>query len=379
MIISDLGAEVIKVEPVTGDGMRLAGKPFFGCQRGKRDIALDLKHPDGLKIALELVAQADIVHHNMTAGVANRLGIGYDDCKRVNPDVVYCNTWAYGLEGPLAHFGGLDPLYQASAGLEYEAGATHTGNDPLYYRFGMCDAANAMLSVVGVLAALLHQRKTGEGQELWTSLMDGGAVFASDALLVDGEAVERPRMDQGLHGIDACYRLYETQDGWIQIAAVKESDWVALCGALGLPQLADDSRFAVADLRRENREELEALLAERFRAKTDLTWAGALDDAGVPNEVPVNTKQGDLVLFDADNERLGLVAEYEHPIMGNLRQFGELIQFSDAPGNIDTPPPRVGENTKEILGWLGYDDAQIEALFEANVINWPQAEYPWTI
>jgi crotonobetainyl-CoA:carnitine CoA-transferase CaiB-like acyl-CoA transferase len=379
MIISDLGAEVIKVEPVTGDGMRLAGKPFFGCQRGKRDIALDLKHPDGLKIALELVAQADIVHHNMTAGVANRLGIGYDDCKRVNPDVVYCNTWAYGLEGPLARFGGLDPLYQASAGLEYEAGATHTGNDPLYYRFGMCDAANAMLSVVGVLAALLHQRKTGEGQELWTSLMDGGAVFASDALLVDGEAVERPRMDQGLHGIDPCYRLYETQDGWIQIAAVKESDWVALCGALGLSQLADDSRFAVADLRRENREELEALLAERFRAKTDLMWAGALDDAGVPNEVPVNTKQGDLVLFDADNERLGLVAEYEHPIMGNLRQFGELIQFSDAPGNIDTPPPRVGENTKEILGWLGYDDAQIEALFEANVINWPQAEYPWTI
>ncbi len=379
MIISDLGAEVIKVEPVTGDGMRLAGKPFFGCQRGKRDIAVDLKHPDGLKIALELVAQADIVHHNMTAGVANRLGIGYDDCKRVNPDVVYCNTWAYGLEGPLAHFGGLDPLYQASAGLEYEAGATHTGNAPLYYRFGMCDAANAMLSVVGVLAALLHQRKTGEGQELWTSLMDGGAVFASDALLVDGEPVERPRMDQGLHGIDPCYRLYETQDGWIQIAAVKESDWVALCGALGLPQLADDSRFAVTDLRRENREELEALLAERFRAKTDLMWAGALTDAGVPNEVPVNTKQGDLVLFDADNERLGLVAEYEHPIMGNLRQFGELIQFSDAPGNIDTPPPRVGENTKEILGWLGYDDAQIDALFEANVINWPQAEYPWTI
>ena len=297
----------------------------------------------------------------------------------MNPDVVYCNTWAYGLEGPLAHFGGLDPLYQASAGLEYEAGATHTGNDPLYYRFGMCDAANAMLSVVGVLAALYHQRTTGEGQELWTSLMDGGAVFASDALLVDGEAVPRPRMDKGLHGIDACYRLYETQDGWIQIAAVKEADWVALCGVLGLAELADDARFAVADLRRENREELEALLSERFLAKTDLTWAGALQDAGVPNEVPVNTKAGDLVLFDADNERLGLVAEYEHPVMGNVRQFGELIQFSDAPGNIDRAAPRVGENTKEILAWLGYGDAQIDALFEANVINWPQAEYPWAI
>ncbi len=200
MIIGDLGAEIIKVEPVTGDGMRLAGKPFFGCQRGKRDIAVNLKTPEGLKIALELVEQADIVHHNMTAGVANKLGIGYADCQRVKPDIVYCNTWAYGLEGPLARFGGLDPLYQAATGLEYEAGAAHTGNAPLYYRFGMCDAANAMLSVVGCLAALYHQRRTGEGQELWTSLLDGGAVFASDAVLVDGEALPRPRLDQGLHG-----------------------------------------------------------------------------------------------------------------------------------------------------------------------------------
>lgn len=379
MIIGDLGAEIIKVEPVTGDGMRLAGKPFFACQRGKRDIALDLKSSDGLKIALELVERADIVHHNMTAGVANRLGIGYANCKRVNSDIVYCNTWAYGLEGPLAHFGGLDPLYQAAAGLEYEAGAAHTGNAPLYYRFGMCDAASAMLSVVGSLAALYHQRRTGEGQELWTSLLDGGAVFASDAMLVDGEALPRPRLDQGLHGIDACYRLYETQDGWIQIAAIKESEWVSLCAVLGVAELADDARFAVADLRRENREELEALLAARFALKTQLTWTRALDDAGVPNEIPIDTKAGDLLLFDADNERLGLVAEYEHPIMGTLRQFGELIQFSDMPGDIDTPPPRVGENTREILGWLGYDDAAIKALFEANVINWPQPDYPWTI
>jgi len=379
MIIGDLGAEVIKVEPVTGDGMRLAGKPFFGCQRGKRSAAIDLKNPQGRELALELIARADIVHHNMTAGVANKLGIGYADAKAVNPDVVYCNTWAYGLEGPLARFGGLDPLYQAATGLEYEAGAAHTGNAPLYYRFGMCDAANAMLSVVGVLAALYHQRRTGEGQELWTSLLDGGAVFASDALLVDGEAVPRPRMDHGLHGTDACYRLYETQDGWIQIAAVKESDWTALCGALGLPELADDARFAVAELRREHREELEALLAPRFLAKTQLQWANALNDAGVPNEIPVDTKAGDLVLYDADNVALGLVAEYEHPIMGTLRQFGELVQFSDAPGKIDTPPPRVGENTREILEWLGYDGTQIDELKAGNIVNWPGAEYPWVI
>ena len=183
MILADLGMDVIKVEPATGDGMRMAGKPFFGCQRGKRDIALNVKAPEGRELALELVRRADAVHHNMTKGTATKLGIDYEACKTVKPDIVYCNTYAYGFEGPLSHFGGLDPLYQAAAGLEYEAGATQHGNDPLYYRFGMCDAANAMLSVVGVLAALLHRARTGEGQELWTSLLDGGAVFASDVMV----------------------------------------------------------------------------------------------------------------------------------------------------------------------------------------------------
>ncbi len=379
MIMGDLGAEVIKVEPVHGDGMRLAGKPFFGCQRGKRSIALDLKTPRGLALGEALVERADIVHHNMTAGVANKLGIGYADCKRLNPDVVYCNTWAYGLEGPLAHFGGLDPLYQASAGLEYEAGAAHTGNDPLYYRFGMCDAANAMLSVVGSLAALYHQRRTGEGQMLWTSLMDGGAVFASDALLVDGEVVPRPRLDQGLHGTAACYRLYATQDGWIQIAAVTEADWMALCAALNAPELADDARFAVATLRAEHREQLETLLVPRFLARTSISWTHALDDAGVPNEIPLDSLGGELVLNDADNVALGMVAEYEHPMMGTLRQFGELIQFSETPGVISRPPPLVGQHTREILEWLGCDAAEIDGLKNDGVVTWPGDEYPWAV
>ena len=379
MVMGDLGAEVIKVEPVHGDGMRLAGKPFFGCQRGKRAIALDLKTPRGLEVGLELIERADIVHHNMTAGVANKLGIGYADCKRVNPDVVYCNTWAYGLEGPLAHFGGLDPLYQASAGLEYEAGAAHTGNDPLYYRFGMCDAANAMLSVVGSLAALYHQRRTGEGQELWTSLMDGAAVYASDALLVDGEAVPRPRLDQGLHGTSACYRLYATQDGWIQIAAVTEAQWVALCAALSAPELADDARFAVAGLRAEHREQLETLLVPRFLARTSVSWTHALDDAGVPNEIPLDSLGGELVLNDADNVALGMVAEYEHPMMGMMRQFGELIQFSETPGVISQPPPLVGQHTREILEWLGRNAAEIDDLKSDGVVTWPGDEYPWAV
>ena len=240
MILGDLGADVIKVEPVTGDGMRMATKPFFGCQRGKRDIALNIKTPEGLEIAQKLIAKADVVHHNMTRGVATKLGIDYAACRAIRPDIVYCNTYAYGLAEPLGKFGGLDPLYQAAAGLEYEAGAAHEGNTPLYYRFGMCDASNALLSIVGVLLALFHRERTGEGQELWTSLLDGGVIFSSDVFLVDGKSWDRPRLDRDLTGLSALYRLYRTQDDdWIMIAAVKDSEWESLCRVLHVEHLLD--------------------------------------------------------------------------------------------------------------------------------------------
>jgi crotonobetainyl-CoA:carnitine CoA-transferase CaiB-like acyl-CoA transferase len=379
MVIGDLGADVIKVEPLAGDGMRAVNQPFTGCQRGKRDIALNIKDPAGLEIAMQLIERADIVHHNMTVGVADRLGIGYADAKRVNPDVVYCNTYAYGAEGPLARFGGLDPLFQASAGLEYESGPVRDGNPPMYYRFGMTDTANAMLSVVGCLAALYHQRRTGVGQELWTSLLDGGQMFASDVLLVDGDVTPYPKLDKEQMGLGACYRIYETGDGWLQIAAVTQEQWVALCGCLGVLELADDPRFADASSRDSNRTELEELLGARFESKTALTWSRLLRDVGVGAEIPVDTKGGELAFFDHDNERLGLVAEYDHLILGRMRQFGSLIDFSETPGKIHGPPPLVGEHTKEILEWLGHAPAVMDALKAAGVVYWPDEHYAWTV
>jgi crotonobetainyl-CoA:carnitine CoA-transferase CaiB-like acyl-CoA transferase len=382
MILGDLGAEVIKVEPLAGDGMRFVNQPFTGCQRGKRDIALDLKNPTGVEIAHQLIEKADIVHHNMTVGVADRLGIGYDDCKKVNPDVVYCNTYAYGLEGPLAHSGGLDPLFQATAGLEYESGPVHAGNPPMYYRFGMTDTANAMLSVVGCLAALYHQRRTGEGQQLWTSLLDGAQMLASDALLVDGETSPVPRLDADQTGLGATYRLYETGDGWLQVACVTDREWRALCTGLGVPELVDDARFADAAARAEHRTELEEILGARFATKTALTWSRLLNDVGAPCEIPVDTKGGELAFFDDDNVRLGLVAEYEHPILGTMRQFGNLIDFSETPGKIHGPPPLAGEHTREILAWLGYSDDQIDELKASGVVYFPnddRSDYPWTV
>ncbi len=239
MVLADLGAEVIKVEPVRGDSMRMAGMPFVGCQRGKLDLAVDVKTPEGLEALMRLAEIADVVHHNMTKGTAARLGIDYESLKARNPDLVHCNTYAYGAEGPLSEFGGLDPLYQAACGLEFEAGPVAEGNPPLYLRFGMTDTANAMVSAVGVLAALYHQRRTGEGQDLWTSLLNGAAVFGSDVFLVEGQpGPVRPGLDGNQVGVSPCCRLYETQEGWVQVAAFGSGQWAQLCRLVDRPDFA---------------------------------------------------------------------------------------------------------------------------------------------
>lgn len=377
MILGDLGAEVIKVEPVRGDGMRAVGKPFLGCQRGKLGLAVDVKTDEGREVVLRLAQLADVVHHNMTKGTARRLGVDYESLRSRNPDLIYCNTYAYGPEGPLSDFGGLDPLYQASCGLEYEAGPVAEGNPPLYLRFGMTDTANAMVSVVGVLAALFHRRRTGQGQELWTSLLNGAAVFGSDVFLVDGKpGPQRPALDREQTGVSPCCRLYETQDGWLQLAAFGAGQWDSLCRVLGLPDLGP--AYPTFDGRVEARAQIEPSMAQAFMSRTAVAWHIVLRDAGVDCEVSVDTNDGEAVLHDADNERLGLVAEYDHPTLGRTRQFGTLVDFSDTPTGPYAPAPLAGQHTRQIMARLGYDADEIDALLARGVVYEPDDAYRWT-
>ncbi len=380
MLLADLGADVIKVEPTRGDGMRAVVGPFLGCQRGKRDIAIDLKQPEGLRIALELVASADMVHHNMTLGTADRLGVGYQHCKAVRPDILYCNNFMYGPVGPLARLGGLDPLGQAASGLEWEQGPVAAGNTPQWYRYGQGDVAAAMPSALALLLALFHRNRTGEGQSMWASIFHGSMLYTADSwLAADGTPSPRPTLDQEQLGLGALYRLYETRDGWLQLAAVREEHWPVLCQVLRREDLVADPRFATAAARAEHRAELTAALAEAFLADHALKWRRALDAAGVPSEVSVDTCDGETVLFDDDLVRLGLVAEYEHPLLGRVRQFGNLITFSDTPGQPRRPAPMVGQHTREILAELGYDEAAIDGFRAHGIVSWPDDSYPYVV
>jgi crotonobetainyl-CoA:carnitine CoA-transferase CaiB-like acyl-CoA transferase len=381
MVLGDLGADVIKVEPTRGDGMRawVVGS-FMGCQRGKRDIALDLKQPEGLGIALELVATADMVHHNMTLGTADRLGVGYSGCTAVRPDILYCSNFMYGPVGPLARLGGLDPLGQAASGLEWEQGPVAEGNPPQWYRYGQGDVAAAMPSALALLLALFHRNRTGEGQSMWTSIFHGSMLYTADSwLAADGTPSPRPALDREQLGLGALYRLYETRDGWLQLAAVREEHWPKLCRVLAREGLVADARFATAAARTQHRAELTAVLAEAFLADHALNWRRALDAEGVPAEISVDTWDGETALFDEDLVRLGLVTEYEHPLLGRVRQFGNLITFSDTPGKQERAAPMLGEHTREILTELGYDEEAINDYRARGIVDWPDDGYGYPV
>ncbi len=200
-------------------------------------------------------------------------------------------TYAYGAEGPLSDFGGLDPLHQAACGLEFEAGPVAGGNPPLYLRFGMTDTANTMVSAVGMLAALYHQRRTGEGQDLWTSLLNGAAVFSSDVFLVEGEpGPVRPGLDSNQMGVSPCCRLYETREGWAQVAAFASGQWALLCRLVGRPDLA---RYETIEARVAARVEIESALEPIFLTRTAVSWFHNLGEAGVDAEVSVDTDDGE--------------------------------------------------------------------------------------
>jgi crotonobetainyl-CoA:carnitine CoA-transferase CaiB-like acyl-CoA transferase len=374
MVLASMGADVIKIEAPGVVGM-MGGGPFIGCQQGKRVLAVDGKRPEGRKIIEELIAKADVVHHNMTKGVAERLGIDHATVTAIKPDMITCNTFMYGPTGPLSDLGGLDPLGQAAAGLEFEAGPVEEGGRPLWYRFGHGDTANALSSVVGVLMALYHRKRTGEGQSLWTSLLHGTALWGSGEYLGPDGPPAIAKFDKGQTGFGPLYRLYETQSGWLQLAAVKPEHWPALCRAIGQPELETDARFATAADRASNRFLLEDLLVPVFAGATALQWRRRLDGAGVPSEIPVDTGDGETILFDEEMVDLGLVAKVQHLTNGALRQVGQLVTFGDTPGHIERAPWVSGQHTVEILQELGYEDEQIKLLAKDGIVEYPEGSF----
>jgi crotonobetainyl-CoA:carnitine CoA-transferase CaiB-like acyl-CoA transferase len=371
-LLADLGADVIKLERTTGDPMRHAWA-FYGCQRGKRAIAVDLYSPEGQQIAYKLAAEADIVHHNWRPGVAERLKVDYQTMKRYNPNVIYCHNVPFGFTGPKAERGGLDQIMQAYSGaLRRDSGR---GNPPTtWLRSGLCDYVQAMMGGLAMLLALYHRERTGEGQFVGSRMLDAALWIHSDVSLGGRNTPTRPDLDSNLYGFGPLYRLYETSEGWICLAAVQEKDWQGLCKAIGQLDLVKDGRFATPEARGRNADALAGRLERAFKERTAEEWLKALDAHDVPAEISKVHYGYDGVDLpkSAEARENGWLVEYQHAAYGKMWQAGIGSRLSKTPGQAVLAPPILGQHTREILAAAGYSQQAIADLKARGVINWAE-------
>jgi len=356
MMLADLGAAVLKVESLEGDSFReLPG--FFGWNRGKRSIALNLKTPEGRQIVERLAREGDVVMENWRPGVADRLGVGHEHLLEINPKLIYCSVTAFGSTGPYVDRPGFDPLLQAMGGLMTLQGF---GGPPQYLRTAPTDYYTAAIAAQAVLAALYARHRTGRGQRIETSLLRGVLALQS------GIAIDYPGKPTLLRE-NPTYRLYQGSDAqWFFVACGNQSFWVKLCTALGMQEFADDPRFASWLLRIQNSEALLPIIEKRFGEKPRAEWLEILAAHDIPC-APVKTIQE--FMNDPGVRHQDMVHEYDHPDVGRLRVMGQPLAFAGTPTRDPGPPPTLGQHTDQVLRELGYDATAVNDLRARKVVR----------
>ncbi len=354
--LADFGADVIKVEPSTGEGCRMLMMLYLGGNTGKRDIALDIRAEEAKAVLERLISRSDIVLHNNRVGVAERLGIDYESVCQINPNVIYLHSTGFGSEGPDASRPGFDPLAQSLTGISQAQGGP--GKPPIFPKTPICDISTAMLGGAAMLLGLYHRDRTGMGQRLETSLLATGLWLKSDAF-VRHEGWSPPVLTNSDNsGLCATYRVYRAADRHVFIGARLAEEREALAGLLDMPELAGAVEGEPDD------EALAMRAAAVIREKPAAEWLSALDAAGVPSElVAEDIEEG--VYANPQAAHLKALAFPVYPGFTNLRQPGLLVDFSESPGERRSGSPALGEHTEDVLAQFGYSPDEIAAL-EAN-------------
>jgi len=363
MMLADLGADVVKVErPGEGDETRSWGPPFAGGEaayflavnRSKRSIAVDLKQPEGRALALHLCAQADVVLENFRPGTAERLGLDATAVQNRNPRVVYCSITGFGRRGSRDR-PGYDFVVQAESGLMAVTG--DPDGPPMKAGVALVDVVTGLHAAVAIVAALRARDATGTGERIEVSLLDSAfsaLVNVAQNALVTGE---EPGRFGNAHPSIAPYQPFRASDGWVAVAAANDGLFARLCRVLGRAELADDERFRTNEARVRNRAELLPLLEHDFASRSADAWVAALDEAGVPAGKIRGVLEG---LRAAEPATIRVT----HPTAGTLELVAPPFELAAEPPT-PTPPPLLGEHTREVLAELGLR-AELIAELEAR-------------
>jgi crotonobetainyl-CoA:carnitine CoA-transferase CaiB-like acyl-CoA transferase len=365
--LADLGADVIKLEPLAGDQLRGIERPFHAAQAGKRSLAANLKDP-ALKPAIEsLIKWADAVHHNMRPGAAERLGLGRDQVRAINPAVIYLYAPGWGSSGPHMLRQSFAPMLSAYVGSSFEVAGQY--NEPLP-SLGNEDPGNGLLGAVSLLIGLLRRRRTGEVVACENPQLNAAMGLAahivrraSDKTPIGAEALDVLQM-----GTSALESLYQTADGWLCLSARTDEEIGDLGSALGV-NILSDPRFASAEARRENRDLLAGLLRDALAERTSEAWRSAFAATKVIAVAPEGPDIVHRILNDPEQRRIGRVAEVTHPTKGRFREFSNLVRVSDARETPYRLAPGLGEHADEILTANGYNAGQIAGLRTAGAIR----------
>jgi crotonobetainyl-CoA:carnitine CoA-transferase CaiB-like acyl-CoA transferase len=361
--LADLGADVIKVEPVMGDGMRGLPSIFRNCQAGKRAVAVDLKDPVLADVRARLVGWADIVHHNMRPGAAERMGVGRAQVAALNPNAVYGYAAGWGSDGPFAQRQSFEPMLSGYVGVEFEVAGQFNG--PLY-PLGNADPGNGLIGAIAMVLGLLHRQRTGEPVYFENPQLNATMTHVAHIVRqADGTVLGAERLDPLQLGFSALDRLYETADGWLCISVETRAEVRALAAATGCALLREhDSLAALRDVDYE----LGMQLSMVFAGRPSAHWQEELGRAGVPFAVP-KPLNNQAFMRDPENVRSRRVAVVNDPVEGEIREPDQYLRVSDADVPAHRLAPRLGEHSAAVLRWAGVAPAEIERLADRRAVR----------
>nr|WP_225206734.1 CoA transferase [Novosphingobium huizhouense] len=381
-VLADLGADVLKVEhPGRGDDTRAWGPPFLAlpdggedreisayyvsCNRNKRSLAIDIARPEGAELVRRLAAEADVFVENFKVGGLARYGLDYATLRSLNSRLVYCSITGFGQTGPYADRPGYDFVAQGMGGFMSVTG--EEGGGPLRAGVAMADLSTGMYAAVSILAGLRHAERTGEGQHIDLSLLDTQIAMMANqgsSWLVGGI---NPGRLGNRHPTVVPYRTFRVADGEIIIAVGNDSQFRALCGLLGCPEVGTDPRFATAAARQINRDAIEALVQDKVAGETGLALIDRLVAANVPAG-PVNSLRD--VFADPFVEARDTVQAFTREDGASVPTVAFPAKLSKTPATYRSPPPRVGEQTRDgIRSWLSLSDDALDALAASGAIG----------